>query len=79
MQDPLQPDPALLIELVQATMPFGKYAGWPLVRIPESYYLWFQERGFPHGKLGQQMAMMLEIKVNGLEPLLDEVARRIEA
>ncbi len=78
MKEPLQPDPTLLVEMVQATMPFGKYAGWPLVRIPESYYLWFQERGWPYGKLGEQMAMMLEIKINGLEPLLDEVARRLE-
>lgn len=70
-------DPAKLIELVRATMPFGKYAGWPLVRIPEEYFLWFKDRGFPAGKLGEQMQSMLEIKINGLEPLLDELSRRL--
>ncbi len=71
----LQPDPRILLELATATMPFGKYSGRLLVRIPESYFLWFQERGFPGGKLGEQMKMMLEIKVNGLEPLIYKVAR----
>lgn len=67
----LEPDPALLLELVAARMPFGKYAGLRLLHLPEPYLLWFQREGFPRGKLGEQLALALEIKRNGLERLLD--------
>ncbi len=76
--DALQPDPEVLVELMRAKMPFGKYAGWPLSKIPENYFLWFRDKGFPGGKLGEQMAMMLEIKTHGLEPLLWELQRRLD-
>lgn len=69
--EPLQPDPAVLLELAHARMPFGKYEGWSLVRLPEPYLVWFKREGFPRGKLGQQMALALEIKTNGLEHLID--------
>ena len=65
----LQLDPTLLLDLAQSRMPFGKYQGLPLLHLPEAYLLWFSREGFPPGKLGQQMALALEIKVNGLEPL----------
>ncbi len=76
--DALEPDPQVLLELLRAKMPFGKYEGWPLSKIPENYFLWFREKGFPKGKLGEQMAMMLEIKTHGLEPLLWELQRRLD-
>jgi uncharacterized protein (DUF3820 family) len=63
-------DPAVLLELVRARMPFGKYEGQRLLHLSEAYLLWFARQGLPRGKLGQQMALALEIKVNGLEPLL---------
>jgi len=66
-----QPDPALLTELVEARMPFGRYAGRFIVDLPERYLLWFRQEGFPSGKLGQMMALTLEIKINGLEYLLE--------
>ncbi len=66
----LQQDPQVLVDLAGARMPFGKYAGRPLLHLPEAYLIWFRHKGFPAGKLGQQMAMMLEIKTNGLEPLV---------
>jgi uncharacterized protein (DUF3820 family) len=51
-------------------MPFGKYANRLLVEVPERYYIWFANKGFPEGELGDFMRMMLEIKTNGLEYLL---------
>ena len=51
-------------------MPFGKYKDEYLVDIPEYYYTWFQQKGFPQGKLGRLMQEMKEIKINGLEGLL---------
>lgn len=64
------PDKQVLIDLANARMPFGKYKGRLLVELPEPYYVWFRQKGFPAGKLGDQLAMMYEIKVNGLEQLI---------
>ena len=63
-------DPNVLLELGRAHMPFGKYEGRPLLMLPEAYLLWFQRQGLPRGKLGEQMALVLEIKTNGLEQLV---------
>ena len=59
-----------LLSLVNTVMPFGKYAGTKLLNLPEPYLVWFNKQGFPAGKLGEQLATMYEIKLNGLEPLL---------
>jgi uncharacterized protein (DUF3820 family) len=59
-----------LLVLVNTQMPFGKYAGTKLLNLPEPYLVWFHKNGFPNGKLGEQLALMYEIKLNGLEPLL---------
>ncbi|MBT4090205.1 MAG: DUF3820 family protein [Deltaproteobacteria bacterium] len=59
-----------LIKLANYRMPFGRYADMLLVEIPEPYFIWFSNQGFPDGELGEYMAMMLEIKINGLEYLL---------
>lgn len=63
-------NPQLLVELANAKMPFGKYQGWLLCRLPEPYLIWFRNKGFPSGKLGIQLATLYEIKLNGLEYLL---------
>lgn len=68
--------PELLMELVEAKMPFGKYKGWPLCRLPEPYLVWFHNKGFPPGKLGNQLATLYEIKLNGLEYLLTPLIKR---
>lgn len=64
-----------LIKLANMKMPFGKYKGYFLVDIPEPYYVWFNSKGFPKGKLGDQLKMMHEIKVNGLEHLIRPLIR----
>ena len=63
-------NPQLLQDLVTMQMPFGKYKGWKLCDLPESYLIWFQREGWPPGKLGQLIATLYEIKLNGLEYLL---------
>lgn len=72
MEDlPQEPDSQLLKALVSMPMPFGKYKGTLLCNLPVSYLEWFQREGFPKGKLGMLLATMYEIKINGLERLLD--------
>lgn len=56
-----------LIDAVKMIMPFGKYKGRTLIDIPEEYLVWMNGKGFPKGKLGQQLALIYEVKLNGLE------------
>lgn len=62
-----------LLTAINQTMPFGKYKGRKLLELPEPYLVWFHGQGFPANKLGQQLALIYEIKLNGLEGLLEEL------
>ena len=63
-------NPEILKDLVVKKMPFGKYKGRIICDLPEFYLVWFKQKGFPSGKLGLLLATMYEIKLNGLEYLL---------
>lgn len=69
-------NPQLLLQLVNMQMPFGKYKGTLLCNLPVSYLEWFQRKGFPEGKLGMLLQTMLEIKMNGLEYLLNPLKKK---
>jgi uncharacterized protein (DUF3820 family) len=71
----LKPDKRHLIELAHYKMPFGKYKGWYLIDLPEPYLIWFRQKGFPDGKLGQMLASVLEIKINELEVLVKRIQK----
>lgn len=63
-------DPKILLELVKVKMPFGRFENYILCDLPISYLEWFLRKdGFPEGKLGQQLATVYEIKLNGLEEI----------
>ena len=64
-------NPGILKELVTMKMPFGKYKNRILCDLPEPYLLWFHRNGFPKGKLGILLSTLYEIKLNGLEYLLE--------
>jgi len=66
-------DKHFLLETIKQPMPFGKYKGRTLLELPEPYLVWFHKQGFPDGKLGQQLALMYEVKLNGLEGMLKEL------
>ncbi len=69
-------DPQLLLQLVKMKMPFGKYKDTLLCDLPVSYLEWFQRKGFPAGKLGMLLQTIYEIKLNGLEYLLDPLKKK---
>jgi len=62
-----------LIDLVSTRMPYGKYKGWFLCDLPEPYLSWYNGKGFPQGKIGVLLASIYEIKLNGLESLLEPI------
>ena len=65
-----------LEKLVSWPMPFGKYKGTILCNLPVAYLEWFARKGFPAGKLGVLLQTLHEIKMNGLEYLLDPLKKK---
>ena len=68
----------LLAEIGATHIPFGKFgikahppAGVPIMDLPVEYLVWFKERGFPKGRLGELMAQVCEIKEVGMDSVFD--------
>jgi uncharacterized protein (DUF3820 family) len=66
----------LLIKLAHTKMPFGKYEGYYLIDLPEHYVVWYSQKGFPKGTLGEQMQLVYELKLNGLEDLVRNIKKQ---
>jgi len=71
-----QPDYKALLDLAHAKMFFGKYKGKYLSELPEFYLIWYRQKGFPKGKLGDQMQQVLDLKVNGMEQILRTIRQK---
>jgi len=65
-----------LIKLAHTKMPFGKYEGRYLIDLPEYYVVWYHNKGFPAGQLGKQLALVYELKLNGLEGLIHNIKKQ---
>lgn len=68
-------DKKILLKLVTDRMPYGKFKGRVLCDLPEPYLVWYHSKGFPSGKLGMLLNTLYEIKLNGLEYLLDPLRK----
>ncbi len=68
-------DPQLMLKLARYRMPFGKYRNRRLIDLPEPYVVWFANRGFPKGELGELLGIVHEIKINGLEYLFEPLKK----
>lgn len=60
----------LFDDLKRYTMPFGRYKGLKIHHLPHPYLIWFQQEGFPEGRLGELMEQVCTIKSEGAEFLL---------
>ena len=56
-------------------MPFGKYKGTFLIDLPEHYVVWYHNKGFPKGKLGNQLQLVYELQLNGLEDIIKKIQK----
>jgi uncharacterized protein (DUF3820 family) len=65
-----------LIDLAHTKMPFGKYEGYYLIDIPEYYIVWYRNKGLPNGTLGEQLQLVYELKLNGLEDLIQNIRKK---
>lgn len=65
----------MLIDLAKMRMPFGKFKGTFLIELPEHYVVWYHNKGFPKGKLGEQMQLVYELKLNGLEDIVRKIKK----
>jgi len=64
-----------LIKLAHTKMPFGKFKGTYLIDLPEHYIVWYHNKGFPKGQLGQMLGLVYELKLNGLEHLIHKIKK----
>ena len=64
-----------LIKLANMRMPYGKFKGRYLVDLPEHYLVWYKQKGFPKGQLGNMLNEIYEIQLNGLEPLIRKLIK----
>jgi uncharacterized protein (DUF3820 family) len=69
-------DKQFLIDVSKMRMPYGKYKGRFLIDLPEHYIVWYNNKGFPKGKLGKMLGLVYELQLNGLEELIREIKKR---
>ena len=50
-------DKKYLLKIARTRMPFGKYKDMLLIDLPEWYIVWFANKGFPEGELGNMLAV----------------------
>jgi uncharacterized protein (DUF3820 family) len=65
-----------LIKLAHTKMPFGKYEGKYLIDLPEYYLVWIHNNRLPNGQLGEQLKLVYELKLNGLEELIRNIKKQ---
>ncbi|WP_412984320.1 DUF3820 family protein [Pontimicrobium sp. IMCC45349] len=66
-----------LIKLAKTKMPYGKYKDRFLIDLPEHYVVWYKTKGFPKGPIGEMLATVYELKVNGLEYLVRNIQKQL--
>ena len=65
-----------LLKLANTKMPYGKYEGKYMIDLPEYYVVWYRNKGFPQGQIGEMLATVYELKLNGLEELVRNLRKK---
>ncbi|QKJ32027.1 DUF3820 family protein [Mucilaginibacter mali] len=73
----VQPNPQVLIDIVQTRMPYGKYKGTIIADLPIYYLEWMSGKGFTKDKMGMLLSTAFEIKTNGLSEILYQVKKAL--
>lgn len=73
----VQPNPQVLIDIVQTRMPYGKYKGTIIADLPVYYLEWMSSKGFTKDKMGMLLSTAFEIKTNGLSEILYQVKKAL--
>ena len=70
-------------EIGRYHMPFGKYGpkhyppkGVPIYDLPVEYLVWFQNQGFPKGRLGELLEIVCHAKMAGADAIFDPIRAR---
>jgi uncharacterized protein (DUF3820 family) len=74
----MQPDPKILVDIVQTRMPYGKYKGTIIADLPVYYLEWMSGKGFTKDKMGMLLSTTFEIKTNGLSEILFMVKKSLK-
>lgn len=68
-----------LAEAVRVRMPFGRFgpqavppAGLRLCELPFEYLKTFVKKGFPSGRIGELMALVYRLKLDGAEEIFQQ-------
>ena len=66
-----------LADLCHYRMPFGRYQGTLVHRLPFEYLRWFADHAdeFPGGRLGELMEFVYHVKANGSEIIFSKLPR----
>ena len=65
-----------LLKIANTKMPYGKYEGKYMIDLPEYYVVWYRNKGFPKGQIGEMLATVYELKLNGLEELVRNLRKK---
>jgi uncharacterized protein (DUF3820 family) len=65
-----------LLKLANTKMPYGKFEGRYMIDLPEYYVVWYRNKGFPKGQIGEMLATVYELKLNGLEELVRKLRKK---
>ncbi|MDA3881720.1 MAG: DUF3820 family protein [Bacteroidales bacterium] len=67
-----------LLDLITTRMPFGKYKGRVICDLPETYLVWFSQKGFPDGRIGTLLQIMYGIKAEGIEHIVYSLRSKLQ-
>ncbi len=82
----METHPEELLDLANARMPVGHYAGELLLDLPEEYIFWFANGALSRGgdlhalqQTGHYLALIHELRLKGMDNLLRPLINRTEA